>query len=386
MIKILFVARYRDVTMSRKLILLAKQPDLSVWHVCPSAWQDELLRVKQTSADLGAYRCLALPMLGHPGDPHRALYRTLSFGVLRFRPDIIHAEEELDSLAALQIAAVRRVLAPRAKLLLHSWQNINRPKQWHVRWVFQTVLRACDGVMCASSEAAALLRAEGFRKPTTVLPAIGVDTETFVPVSHVCRDHDPFVVGYVGRIVQEKGLDTLLLAISQLSLDSHTSEVPDTARRPFRVVIVGDGAYRPDLAVRVQALGLADHISFLPPMPPSKVAEQIASFHALVLPSLTTAVWKEQFGRVLAEAMACSVPVVGSDSGAIPEVIGEGGLVFPEGDADALAACLRRLIASPALCHDLGSRGFDRVVHHYSQEHIAQQTAEWYRWIMAASL
>jgi len=100
------------------------------------------------------------------------------------------------------------------------------------------------------------------------------------------------------------------------------------------------------------------------------------------LPSRTTRVWKEQFGRVLTEAMACRVPVIGSNSGAIPEVIGDAGLIFPEGDARALAGCLRRLIESPDLCRELGERGYVRVMRLYTQERIAEQTAEFYRQII----
>jgi glycosyltransferase involved in cell wall biosynthesis len=85
---------------------------------------------------------------------------------------------------------------------------------------------------------------------------------------------------------------------------------------------------------------------------------------ALVLPSRTTSVWKEQFGRVIVEAMACQTPVIGSDSGAIPEVIGDAGLIFPEGDAHALGNCLRRLIESPDLRRELGERGHARVKQH----------------------
>src|SRR5260221_14335510 len=96
-------------------------------------------------------------------------------------------------------------------------------------------------------------------------------------------------------------------------------------------------------------------------MPPARLAAQFCQIDALVLRSLTTPVWKEQFGRVLTEAMACGVPVVGSSSGAIPEVIGEAGLIFPEGDAAALAGCLAKLQQPPALRLALAQRGLARA-------------------------
>jgi glycosyltransferase involved in cell wall biosynthesis len=110
----------------------------------------------------------------------------------------------------------------------------------------------------------------------------------------------------------------------------------------------------------------------------------LAEADVLVLPSRTTPVWKEQFGRVLVEAMSCGTPVVGSDSGAIPEVIGDAGLIFAEGDAEALAACLRRLAQSPELRRELGERGRRRVAEHYTVERIARQTVELWRGLLAA--
>jgi glycosyltransferase involved in cell wall biosynthesis len=102
--------------------------------------------------------------------------------------------------------------------------------------------------------------------------------------------------------------------------------------------------------------------------------EILNTMDALVLPSRTRRNWKEQFGRALIEAMACDVPVVGSDSGEIPHVIGEAGLVFPEGDVTALTAHLASLRDSADLRHDLGSRGRARVLERFTQARIAEQT------------
>jgi glycosyltransferase involved in cell wall biosynthesis len=99
----------------------------------------------------------------------------------------------------------------------------------------------------------------------------------------------------------------------------------------------------------------------------------------LVLPSRTTPQWKEQFGHVLIEAMACGTPVIGSNSGAIPDVIDAAGLLFPEGDVDALAAHLCRLANNPKELHLMSQRGRERVADMYTHERIAEQTMEVYR-------
>jgi L-malate glycosyltransferase len=80
--------------------------------------------------------------------------------------------------------------------------------------------------------------------------------------------------------------------------------------------------------------------------------------------------WKEQFGRVLTEAMACRTPVIGSLSGEIPYVIGDAGLVFPEDDAPQLAARMQDLLAQPARRRELGSRGRQRVLTHYTWDGV----------------
>ena len=107
--------------------------------------------------------------------------------------------------------------------------------------------------------------------------------------------------------------------------------------------------------------------------------EVLQGLDAVVLPSLTTPRWKEQFGRILIEAMACGVPVVGSDSGEIPEVIGDAGLIVPEGNASVLARALQCLYDDRELREDLSRRGRRRVLERFTHAHVADLTAKAYR-------
>ena len=371
MMRILFIARYRDPTMDRKLLLMSAADDVAIRHVRPARWNDELLRVEQPPESTGSLQQVGVPMIGRPNDPHRAVYATLDFGMLRFRPHIVHAEEEPDSLSALQIIAARQLFAAEARLLLHTWQNLERPRRPWVNVVQTLSLRGADGILCANREAQAILHRRKYRGRTWVLPAIGVDTRVFYPRENR-ETRQGFCVGYVGRLVPEKGLDTLVNALGML-------ETPNVTLR-----IIGNGPYRADLQRHVAELGLSERVHLESPLPPEQVALAMCQMDALVLPSRTTSVWKEQFGRVLVEAMACGIPVVGSDSGAIPEVIGDAGLIFPEGDARALADCLRQLADSPALRRQLEVRGRQRVARCYSQDEIAAKTLQVYREMLAA--
>lgn len=371
MLRVLYIARYHDPTMSHKLALLAAQPDLTVCHICPRVWQNELTRVTQDTVTHPAYQQIAVH-IHRSADSHRALYRTFTFALRDFRPHIIHAIEEPDSLPALQIAVARRLFAPRAHLLLNTWQNVERPMKKYVRAIMDIALQASDGVVCANTEAQRILRKHGYAKRLVVFPVIGVDTRVFTP--GVPAPHEHFTIAFVGRLVAEKGLNTLIDAVEQLSRSETKPSV--------RLLIIGGGAQQAETVRYAAKLG--DIVQFVPPLRLTEVAQRLHQIDTVVLPSRTTPVWKEQFGRVLAEAMACRVPVIGSDSGAIPEVISDAGLIFPEGDAAALASCLRQLIDSPDLRRDLAQRGYRRVIANYTQERIAQQTADLYRQVMQA--
>jgi glycosyltransferase involved in cell wall biosynthesis len=361
-IRILHVARYRDPAMHRKLELLARQPDLRLHQVHLRGPVEDARQTSWSRTAIDMWR---------PADPHRGLYRTVTFRAHAARPHIIHAEEEPDSLAALQIALARRWRAPGARLVLHTWQNLDRAMAWHVRRIQDVALRAADAVLCANQEGVERLARLGYRKPARVLPPIGVDTRVFAPADRP-GEVAAFTVGYAGRLAGEKGIDRLIEAVARVR-----QAVPPL---PVRLRILGSGPGR--AALQASAAGLGRDVEFVGALPPAELAREMSRLHVLVLPSRTTAVWKEQFGRVLTEAMACKVPVVGSSSGAIPEVIGDAGLVFPEDDAAALTGCLLRLIQSPRLRADLAERGHARVMRLYTQERIAEQTADFYRWLI----
>ncbi len=354
--------------MEKKILLLNAEPDLEMSCIRPASWSDEYGTSPLRPAAGELIPTIRVPMLGRPNDPHRALYRTLTFALTKTRPDLIHAEEEPDSLATLQIALARRLFAPGAKLIFHTWQNVNRVKRWYVHKVIQVTLSQPDAILCANQEAVKVLKEMCFRNIAAVIPPQGVDTQIFQPCS-IRTSPEPFTVLFIGRFAPEKGLDTLLEAMRLLE-------------KHFRLRLIGDGPLRSNLAAQALASGLADRFELHPPVAIEKMPAQLASADVLVLPSRSTPVWKEQFGRVLVEAMACGVAVIGSDCGAIPEVIGDAGMVFKEGDAADLAECLKRLEASAQLRREMRERGIARVHKYYSQEVVAARTAEFYRTLM----
>ena len=146
---------------------------------------------------------------------------------------------------------------------------------------------------------------------------------------------------------------------------------------------MGEGPHEAELRQRVRRLGLEGQVSFQRWGAPADVARFIQGLDALILLTRTTRTTLEQFGRVIVEAQSCGVPVIGSSSGAIPSVIGEGGWVVPERDPQALAELLNTIAPDAEARRLRGEAGRNNVATRFTYERIAQDLAD--AWISAAS-
>lgn len=339
----------------RKCELIAAQPGVDELTVfVPRTWAGQKLERAHTAG----YSLRALP-IRLDGNFHLHHYPTLEAELRRAAPDVVHIDEEPYNLATyLALRAARRV-APHARVLFFSWQNLMRRYPPPFVWMERAVLGGVDAAIAGSESAGAVWRAKGYGKPLHVLPQFGVDEAAFAPAA-LPPEERPFTAGYAGRLVPEKGVDVLLRA---------AADAPE-----LRLRILGNGPERAALTALAQSLGLGERAQFVNGLPSTQMPSFYAGLDALVLPSRTQPNWKEQFGRVLIEAMACGVPVLGSDSGEIPNVIGDAGLVFSEGDARALADGLRRLQADAGLRARLRVAGRARVLANYTMRHIAEAT------------
>lgn len=328
----------------------------------PPSWRDERGETPLERVYTQGYRLEVLPMVFN-GSFHLHFYRHLGRAIHDFRPDIVHIDEEPYNLAAWQALVYARQVG--AKTLFFTWQNIERryppPFSWGERWVLNHV----DYALAGTDSAAQVWRDKGYHGRVRVIPQFGTDANTFTPSASNGSTH-PFTVGYIGRLVEEKGIPMLLAAAAQLPGE-------------WRLHIIGSGPLKARLCAQAAQLGITERITWIDWLPSTQIAAQYHQLDTLVVPSLTRPNWKEQFGRVLPEAMASGVPVIGSDSGAIPDVVGDAGLIFPEGDIAALTERLRRLQMDENLRAGLRDKGRARAVSHFTHEQVAAATVDVYR-------
>ncbi|MDE0506514.1 MAG: glycosyltransferase family 4 protein [Candidatus Poribacteria bacterium] len=288
-----------------------------------------------------------------------------------FQPDIVHLEEEPWSVNALQVTRLKRKYCPDSRFIFRTSLSIPAKQKFGFLpvWIERQVFRETDVAFPLSENAGRILKQRGYSGDAIPFPN-GVDLRLFhkMDVSDLRTSlglDSYFVIGYLGRIIESKGLDTLIASAARLDID-------------YRLLIIGDGEHKPSLVKIAEELGVTDRIVWVDGMLPEKVAEFVNCMNTIVLPSRTTPDWVEFFGRVIIEGMACEVPVIGSDSGEIPRVIGDAGLVFPEGDAEALADQINRIALDPTFARQLIERGLKRV-HEFTWETIAERTYQVYR-------
>jgi phosphatidyl-myo-inositol dimannoside synthase len=172
----------------------------------------------------------------------------------------------------------------------------------------------------------------------------------------------PPVIGYVGRFVPEKGLRFLM-------------RVLEAIEPPWRMLFLGSGAL--DAELKDWAATQGDRVRVVS-APHDRVAEYVNVMDVLCAPSETAPHWREQFGRMLVEAFACGVPVIGSDSGEIPHVIADAGAVVAEGDHAAWVRTLNELAHDESRRRELGARGLTRAATVYAWPVVARRYLDFF--------
>ncbi len=333
--------------------------DLTV--LIPPAWRDARGAQAAVRRHVTGYELKVIPIRFN-GNFHLHYYPTLAEELARIRPHALHMDEEPYNAATWHGLRAAQKIGVAATFF--TWQNLHRRYPPPFSWMERNVYAHAPVAMAGNQDAARVLARKGYQGETVVIPQFGVDPAIYSPpVDPPART--AFHIGYAGGLLPEKGVDLLLNACARL-------------RGEWRLRIVGEGQERAALVAQAETLGIAPRVAFLGRRDSSQMPAFYRDLDALALPSRTTPSWKEQFGRVLIEAMACRVPVVGSDSGEIPHVIGDAGLIFPENDAAELAVRLQALLDGPALGATLGAAGRQRVLERFTMASVAARTVDVY--------
>jgi glycosyltransferase involved in cell wall biosynthesis len=350
----------------RKAEELARQ-GVSLTVMTPPLWRDRRGSQPLEPTHLEGYELRSVPVR-LVGNYHLHYYPTLSAELATLQPDILHMDEEPYNMATW--LGVRSASRLGIRPLFFTWQNLLRQYPPPFRQMEQATYRRTQIAIAGNHDASEVLRAKGFASEVAVIPQFGVDPEIFRAGLRGAQDEDsPLRVGYAGGLVPEKGVDLLLRACARLLGE-------------WSLEIVGEGEARASLEQLASELGVAQRVTFAGRQSSAAMPEVYRRMDVLVLASQTTASWKEQFGRVLIEAMASEVAVVGSDCGEIPHVVGDAGLVFREGDVEGLRVHLQSLLAAPGERARLGALGRKRVLERYTMEGIARSTVEIYERLM----
>jgi glycosyltransferase involved in cell wall biosynthesis len=285
----------------------------------------------------------------------------------RHKPHIIDMNHEPYSVPCAEILTLRNLFAPQARIVMQTAQNILKNYPLPFSAMEKRAFKQVSAAYMCSETVREVLETKGFHKPMKIVP-FGVDLNLFKPVNRL--QNETFTIGYIGRMLPAKGLLVLVDALAQIKNEK------------WQLVIVGDGPEREATENRVIKHGLQDRCKFVGAIPYDQTPEYFQKLDVLVVPTITTKSIREQFGRVIVEAMACHVPVIGSTCGAIPEVIGDAGIIVPENDPAQLAAQLRILMSSEELQKNLAKAARERVEKHYTWERVAEQIYSVYQEVL----
>ena len=332
----------------------------------PDGWRDEFGNSLQTTLWEACDVELQKVPVWNNGNIILHCYR------LRWRPflergkfDAIYVNHEPYAIATAQIAWAN-ARGAKVPMGFYSCQNLVKRYPMPFRWLERMVYRHSGFAFPITDEVAGVLRNKGFRGELAVCP-LPLDPAIYRPYpkdarpAALMRDEATVMLGFVGRVIEAKGLRTLALALCELQ-DLN-----------WKFTLIGTGPFIEEFRALLDHGGVLPRLIQLGFIAHEETPKYLAALDVLVLPSETQPNWKEQFGRVIPEALACGAAVVGSDSGEIPKLIraSEGGLVFPERSAEALANALRGLIVNREERQAMAERGRRWVNEHISLELVA---------------
>jgi len=314
------------------------------------------------------FRLRSAPVFPTRPYPYSRFLSGVAEAIALSEPDGVLYWGEPSELAASQVLGAAKRLQPEARLGVFVFENIDRQWRGKLSWLRgraeRRVLSYLDFAICATGTARDRLVRLGVPGDRCHIVYPQVDATRFHPVDTADLRaeldlQDRIVVGYCGRLVHEKGIDLLIDAVAELPEE-------------YALLLVGGGREQPTLLARAAEIGIAGRVRHVDRVPVDQVPHYLCAMDMLVLPSRPVPQWQEQYGRVLPEAMLCGVPVIGSSSGAIPDVIGQAGLIFEQENVSALREAILRLGSDERLRSDLSTVGLEHARAAFSNTYSRQ--------------
>lgn len=313
----------------------------------------------------GGVRLLPIEASGDAADPAalrwnaRAIKKTLS----EFRPALVQIEEEPGTQAADATAGACRKLG--IPYVAFAWESLPRRRGLLESRRWRATVSGAAGLVGGNRLATALLKEASESAPAESIPQSGV-----APVEAPVREapHAGVAIGFVGRLVPERGAEMLIRACGQLF-------------GSWTLSLAGAGPEQEHLEEIVQRLGLASRIRWMGGLPRAELEPLWAALDVLVVPSQDTPTWVDRHSPVLLDAMIRGVAPIVTPVGALPETVGDAGVVVE--DVEALHLALQELVAEPGKCRVLGDRARQRILDRYVDAGVARRTLDFWLDLLA---
>lgn len=336
---------------------LVQTPELEVFVVAADVTANTRAWLESLQASASNFSCRIAPhFVSEQATGHMAsvVFSPGSWRHLRsVAPDVLHVIGEPAYLSTYQAIRFRNRFWAGVPISHYAAQNVLTRLPGPFPWLERHAYRQIGLALPITPTALSVLRRKGYGGSARILP-LGVDRKRFQPPSHA--PSGPFTVGFVGRLERHKGIAELLSAAALIDC---------------RLLVVGDGTLRAE--IEAAAGRRANRVELVPWATHERLPQLLGRMHALALPSIEIVQrhvlpWarvplREQFGRVLVEAMACGVPVVASRVGEIAHVLGDAALMIPPENDHALAHALTQIRDDAPLSQSLRTAGLARAEH-----------------------